>query len=85
MFNLERPDEKYHCGVVKEFWSVCVVVPFEFDKVFVSCVLFVHLLRMVWLNEFVIFSSCEQRWDETLSHVIDWFQFVDIEVRATLN
>jgi len=85
VFNLKRPDEKYYCRVVKEFWSVRVVVTFKFDKVFVSCVLFIHLLRVMRLNEFVIFSCCEQRWDETLSHVIDWFQFVDIKVRATLN
>jgi len=71
MLNLQRANEKYHCGVIEKQRTVSVVIAFELYYVFVACVLLVHLFGMVRLNELVLFTSSEQRRNKALCYVIN--------------
>ena len=66
--------------VEKEVRPRRVMVPFESYQIFVSCIGFMQLLRMMWQNEIVGSRSGEESWYEALLDVRNRSQIVDVKI-----
>lgn len=77
--------EEYNHGVEEEVRPWTVMISFEFDYVFVSCVFIVKGLSMMRLDEIILGSSCKKCRNEAFIYVVYWCQVVDIKVRFAFD
>lgn len=82
---MEGIGEENDGGVIEEVGTGRVVITFEPDQILVTCVRFMQLLAMVWLDEVVLLACCEEGWNEALLDVSNRRQFIQIEASLLLD